>query len=113
MQPHLPKLTLEEQERNKHGRMCLYSYTDTKLSVENANVYFPGFIKHAAVALNFREDIFVPKEKLIKGLSPNFNLNVYYPGFPTLRHIHHTAKLQKAKVCVFFHFRITFNLNNL
>merc|ERR1719494_290989 len=28
-------------------------------------------------------------------------LDVFFPGFPTLKHIRHTAKLQKAGVRVF------------
>ncbi|KYN27760.1 5'-3' exoribonuclease 1 [Trachymyrmex cornetzi] len=101
MQPHLSRLTLEEQARNKHGPMCLYSYTDESHSVHKTTIYFPEFTNHAQVKLMNREEIFVPREQLIRGLSPGFDLDIYYPGFPTLRHLDHSAHLEKARVKVF------------
>ncbi|KYM94136.1 PREDICTED: 5'-3' exoribonuclease 1 [Cyphomyrmex costatus] len=101
MQPHLSRLTLEEQARNKYGPMCLYSYTDEIQSVQKTTLYFPEFTNHAQVKLMNREDIFVPREQLIRGLSPSFDLNIYYPGFPILRHLDHTPHLEKARVKVF------------
>ncbi|XP_071639281.1 5'-3' exoribonuclease 1 [Temnothorax longispinosus] len=101
MQPHLSRLSTEEQARNKHGPMCSYSYTDEIRSVHKATVYFPEFVSHAEVKLMNRDDIFVPREQLIRGLSPGFDLDVYYPGFPILRHLNYTAHLDKAKVKVF------------
>lgn len=98
MQPHLSKLTPEEQERNKHGQMCLYSYTDKNLESYEETSHFPKIISHAQMSLISRDDIFVPKEKLVRGLSPGFDINVYYPGFPKLQHIPHTASLTKAEV---------------
>lgn len=121
MQPHLSKLTSEEQARNKHGRMRLYSYTDEEEGISEKTIYFPEIISHAKKSLISREDIFVPKQNLVRGLSPGFDLNMYYPGFPVLRHIHHTATLEKAKVvylsssqhkdftnaCFLIHYRFT------
>lgn len=98
MQPHLSKLTSEEQARNKHGHMHLYSYTDENGCVYKATTYFPEIISHVNVSVISREDIFVPKEQLVRGLSPGFDLNMYYPGFPILRHIRYIASLEKAKV---------------
>lgn len=112
MQPHLAKLTTEEQARNKHGPMCLYSHADEIRSVHKETAYFSGFTSHAQVTLMTRDDIFVPREKLIKGLSPDFDLNVYYPGFPTLRHLQHTAHLEKAKVRAPLNLNITSNCKN-
>jgi len=101
MQPHLSRLTMEEQSRNKHGPMCLYSYIDEIQSVHKTTIYFPEFMSHVQVKLMNRDDIFVPREQLIRGLSPGFNLDIYYPGFPILRHLDHTAHLEKAKVCMY------------
>ncbi|XP_036149459.1 5'-3' exoribonuclease 1 isoform X2 [Monomorium pharaonis] len=101
MQPHLPRLTMEEQARNKYGPMCLYSYTDEVGSVHKATLYFPEFTSHAQVKLMNRDDIFVPRERLVRGLSLGFDLKLYYPGFPILRHLDHKAHLEKAKVKVF------------
>ncbi|XP_029664328.1 5'-3' exoribonuclease 1 isoform X1 [Formica exsecta] len=101
MEPHLSKLTAEEQARNKYGSMCLYTYNDAIRSVQKATTYFPEFINCAQLTLINRDEIFVPREQLVRGLSPGFNLDVYYPGFPILRHLQHTAHLEKAKVKVF------------
>ncbi|XP_011151267.1 5'-3' exoribonuclease 1 isoform X2 [Harpegnathos saltator] len=101
MQPHLSKLTPEEKQRNAHGQMRLYSYTDEDLGVCEATSHFSKIINHAQVTLISRDDIFLPKEQLIRGLSPGFDINVYYPGFPKLQHIPHTASLTKADVKVF------------
>ncbi|XP_070510791.1 5'-3' exoribonuclease 1 isoform X2 [Cardiocondyla obscurior] len=101
MQPHLSRLSVEEQARNKHGPMSLYSFSNEIRNVYTATAFFPEFNNQSEVKLMNRDDIFVPREKLIRGLSPGFDLNVYYPGFPTLRHLDHTAHLEKAKVKVF------------
>lgn len=101
MQPQLSRLTTEEQARNRYGPMSLYSYTDEIRSVHKTTLYFPEFVSHAQVKLMNRDDIFVPRDQLIGGLSPDFDLDVYYPGFPILRHLDHTAHLEKAKVKVF------------
>lgn len=37
------------------------------------------------------EDFYVPDGQLKKGLLPGVRLDVYYPGFPTLKHIPHTV----------------------
>ncbi|XP_050453967.1 5'-3' exoribonuclease 1 isoform X2 [Cataglyphis hispanica] len=101
MEPYLSKLTAEEQARNKHGPMCLYTYSDAIRSIQKATIYFPEFNNCAQLTLINRDEIFVPREQLVEGLSPGFNLDVYYPGFPILRHLQHTAHLEKAKVKVF------------
>ncbi|XP_076757497.1 5'-3' exoribonuclease pacman isoform X2 [Xylocopa sonorina] len=103
MAPHYAKLTSEERARNKHGPMCLFSYTENNLGVYKVPEYFPevNVINHAQVQLISREDIFVPREKLIRGLCPGVKRDVYYPGFPTLQYVEHTACLAKSEVKVF------------
>lgn len=112
MQPQLSRLTTEEQARNRYGPMSLYSYTDEIRSVHKTTLYFPEFVSHAQVKLMNRDDIFVPRDQLIGGLSPDFDLDVYYPGFPILRHLDHTAHLEKAKVHI-SEFDIVSNFNKL
>ncbi|CAK9827029.1 5'-3' exoribonuclease 1 [Anthophora retusa] len=101
MAPLLDKLTPEEKARNKHGPMCLFTYTEENLGVCKASDYFPNVVNHAKLQLINREDILIPKEKLNKGYCPSVKLDLYYPGFHTLRYIEHTANLEKAKVKVF------------
>lgn len=114
MEPYLSKLTAEEQARNKHGPMCLYTYSDAIRSIQKATIYFPEFNNCAQLTLINRDEIFVPREQLVQGLSPGFNLDVYYPGFPILRHLQHTAHLEKAKVHMSLsNFNIASIFNNL
>ncbi|XP_011256685.1 5'-3' exoribonuclease 1 isoform X2 [Camponotus floridanus] len=101
MQPHLSKLTADEDARNRHGPMCLYMYSDEIRSTQKATIYFPEFTNCAQLTSINRDEIFVPREQLIRGLSPGFNLELYYPGFPILRHLQHTAHLERARVKVF------------
>lgn len=98
MAPRYPQITPEERARNRHGPMCLFTYTEENLGAYKAPQYFPDIINHAKVQLINREDIAVPREKLIRGLCPGVKLDVYYPGFATLQYIEHTASLEKVKV---------------
>ncbi|XP_071874436.1 5'-3' exoribonuclease pacman isoform X1 [Bombus fervidus] len=101
MAPRYPQITPEERARNRHGPMCLFTYTEENLGAYKAPQYFPDIINHAKVQLINREDIAVSREKLVRGLCPGVKLDVYYPGFSTLQYIEHTASLEKAKVKVF------------
>ncbi|XP_015607830.1 5'-3' exoribonuclease 1 isoform X2 [Cephus cinctus] len=94
-------LTPEEQKRNSHGPMCIYSYVTQSRGEYSAPEYFPTFINHADCTLVYREDITVSKENIVKGLCPGVTLGTHFPGFPTLQFIKHTSILEKAKVKVF------------
>lgn len=98
MAPYYDLLTPEERARNKHGPMRLYSYTEESLGTYKAPEYFRDVVSHANVRLINRDEIIVPPEKLVRGLCPNVQLDVYHPGFPTLQYIKHTAALKKAEV---------------
>lgn len=99
MEPCYDKLTPDEQKRNSHGPMYIYTYTVEDLGAYDAPGYFPKLPKnHAKLEPINWQDIMVPKENLVKGLCPGVRLDVYFPGFPSLKHIEHTAELQKAKV---------------
>lgn len=81
-------LTQEEVERNKHGPMLIYSYTPIDKGPYDAPEYFsPVPSNHTEVqTMNFN-DVLVPIEKLVKGSYPGGIINVYYPGFPTMKHL--------------------------
>ncbi|XP_060517739.1 5'-3' exoribonuclease 1 [Cylas formicarius] len=102
MTPCNELLTEEEKRRNTHGPMLVYTYTDKDLGPYEAPDYFPT-VKHSHSELQCFsvDDIRVPKEKLIKGAYPGANMDVYYPGFPTMKHLKYEGQLQRAKVKVF------------
>ena len=43
----------------------------------------------------------ITRDKLVPGLVPGVKLDIFFPGFPTLKHVSHTAKLEKRGVRVF------------
>lgn len=102
MGPLNEKLTEDEKKRNTHGPMLVYHYTEENLGSYIAPSYFPPVaVNHAhCVALSI-DDIKVPVDKLIKGAYPGVATNIYYPGFPTFKHLKYKARLEKAKVRVF------------
>jgi 5'-3' exoribonuclease 1 len=62
------------------------------LGLYEAPQYFPPLKNnHAAVCKKKRDEINVDHSRLVKGLCPNVRLDVYFPGFPTLKHIPHTV----------------------
>ncbi|KAB0798453.1 hypothetical protein PPYR_09446 [Photinus pyralis] len=96
------ELTGEEVERNTHGPMLVYRYTPENMQQYNAPKYFPTITaSHAKCETVNISDIRVPIENLVKGAYPGAKFDVYYPGFPTLKHLEYTASLKKAKVRVF------------
>ncbi|KAK9879471.1 hypothetical protein WA026_006540 [Henosepilachna vigintioctopunctata] len=95
-------LSPDEMERNKHGPMLCYTYTKENLGLYESPMYFPDVtINHANVTNLTIDEIRVPMDKLVKGAYPGVLFDVYYPGFPTLKHLNYQGCLKKAKVKVF------------
>lgn len=92
MEPLNEKLTEEEKKRNSHGPMLVYNYIEECLGGYSAPSYFPPVKENHAqcVALSI-DDIKVPVEKLVKGAYPGVVMNIYYPGFPTFKHLKYTV----------------------
>merc|ERR1719500_1585981 len=102
MAPLEAKMTPEEARRNRHGPMFVASYTVADLGTYPAPAHFPPVsANHALAEEVWREAWDVPISKLRKGLMAGVKLDVFFPGFPTLKHIRHSARLHKAGVRVF------------
>ncbi|XP_057669654.1 5'-3' exoribonuclease 1 [Diorhabda carinulata] len=102
MQYYNDKLTTEERKRNTHGPMLIYTYTPKNNGPYPAPCYFPEVAQnHTEVKTLKYDDILISKEELVKGAYPGAHMNVYYPGFPTMKHLHYRGELQKAHVKVF------------
>lgn len=101
MKPCNELLSPEEAKRNTHGPMLVYEYTDEDLGIYEAPSYFSKVTNKAICTPVPIEDIRVPKEKLIKGAYPGAVFDVFFPGFPTLKHLKYDYKLKKARVKVF------------
>lgn len=57
-----------------------------------APAYFPSIgVNRAKVEHVWREDWDLPSSKIVKGLLPGVREDLYFAGFPTLKHIKHTV----------------------
>ncbi|XP_060800903.1 5'-3' exoribonuclease 1 [Amyelois transitella] len=102
MAPCYQRLTDEEQKRNSHGPMLVYNWTKTSQGKAEAPDYFPAIENcHAHEQRVWRSELDVPPELLKRGMLPNANRYLQYPGFPTMRHLKYTTTLKKCKVQVF------------
>lgn len=88
MDPCDKKLTDEEKKRNSHGPMLVYEYSTENKGPYEAPKYFPrisnNFTNLTPLTIN---DVRVPVDKLIKGAYPGAKFDVYFPGFPTFKHL--------------------------
>ncbi|CAG9814067.1 unnamed protein product [Phaedon cochleariae] len=98
------KMTTEEKERNRHGPMLIYMFTPRDKGPYPAPEYFSDIPhNHTDVKSMLYNEIVLPEEKLVKGAYPGVKMNVYYPGFPTMKHLKYKAELKIAKIKVFEH----------
>jgi len=102
MAPIHPKLNQAEVARNQHGPMWIGTYSVEDMGQYKSPTYFPNIEKsHCKLDTVYREEWDVPLHKLKKGLMEGVKLDVFFPGFPTLKHIRHSARLAKTGVKVF------------
>ena len=102
IKPIYPRLSQDETARNSHGPMWIGTFSHEDQGPYPAPAFFPTIEKsHCKFERVFREKWDVPIEKLRKGLMKGAKLDVFFPGFPTLKHIKHIAQLHKSSVRVF------------
>lgn len=96
------KLTENEQSRNKHGPMLQYDYCEIDQgSLEGCfGQQMIGHVSCTETKIN-RSEIIVPEDKLVLGPCPGAQKDAYFPGFPTMRHLKHSGKLEMKRVKVF------------
>ncbi|KAI0214136.1 5'-3' exoribonuclease 1 [Lamellibrachia satsuma] len=94
MRPLHDKLTDKEKQRNKHGphHLCTYSKESLGKFPTSLPGHFPNIAANHANCTDLDKDTFrISPDTIVKGLCPQIQLDVYYPGFPTFKHIPHTA----------------------
>lgn len=100
--PMFERMNADEKSRNKHGPMLAFEFCSSNLGTYAAPQYFrPVDRNFASCQEIWRKEWEVARECLQKGLMAGVKLDVYFPGFPTLKHIPHTARLKKEGVKVF------------
>ncbi|KAL7033303.1 hypothetical protein ACKWTF_007534 [Chironomus riparius] len=96
------ELTPEEKKRNVHGPMYVYTFSSASQGSLEGPENFPSigslFCKEEKV---YREEIQVPRENLVLGPSKGALTNVYFTGFPTLKHLKYHSELRLQHVKVF------------
>ncbi|PAV74447.1 hypothetical protein WR25_02437 [Diploscapter pachys] len=81
------QLSAEEKSRNAHGPHILFTWDEKTEKATREEV---------------DKDVFrIPQEQVVWGLLPNVKLDIYFPGFPTMKHLKHLASLQRVNVKVF------------
>lgn len=86
------RLTNEENERNRQGPMLIYKYTEEDMGRYEAPSYFPPVMhSHAVYHTKDYSDFRVPTKQLIKGAYPGVKMDVFYPGFATMKHLKYTV----------------------
>ncbi|GMT14176.1 hypothetical protein PFISCL1PPCAC_5473, partial [Pristionchus fissidentatus] len=83
-------LSGEDKSRNVHGPHLMF--TSRKEPVNG-----DWCIRELIEKDTFR----IPIEKVVHGLLPNVKLDVFFPGFPTMKHLPHTGLLTDCHVKVF------------
>ncbi|XP_045446077.1 5'-3' exoribonuclease 1 [Melitaea cinxia] len=102
MAPCYQRLTEEELKRNTHGPMLVYTRTSENLGPLVAPEFFSTIPEnHAKQVEVWRQELDVPVDQLKKGMLPNVDRDLLYPGFPTMRHLKYKASLKACKVKVF------------
>ncbi|KAG7166243.1 5'-3' exoribonuclease 1-like [Homarus americanus] len=102
MNPCNEDLTEEEKSRNIHGPMYIYTYTSDNLGeCKSPGFFLSVSINHAKLECVKREDWEMLPEKIYKGLCRDVKQDVYFAGFPSLKHIDHKFHIAKDGVKVF------------
>uniref|UniRef100_A0A915BD26 5'-3' exoribonuclease 1 n=1 Tax=Parascaris univalens TaxID=6257 RepID=A0A915BD26_PARUN len=98
------RLTEEERRRNSHGPHLLFTTdpsnrTILKSSLSNAFPEIPNCI--AKMTEVDMDEFRIPRSRVVHGLLKGVRMDVLFPGFPTMKHIPHSAELHFANISVF------------
>ena len=111
MRDPLTLMAADEKARNSHGPMSIFTHSPDDLGPYQAPAYFPEIgVNHALLTPVWREEWEVAVDKLKHGLMAGVKLDVFFPGFPTLAHIPHVAKVKASGVRVFEQVWLSFRL---
>lgn len=96
-------LTDGERARNIHGPMLQYDYCSEDQGALPDSPYGQAGVGqlHCTETPIERKELQVAADKLVLGPCNASARDVYFPGFPTMRHLKHSAKLMAQRVKVF------------
>ncbi|XP_060069308.1 5'-3' exoribonuclease 1-like [Ylistrum balloti] len=98
------QMTPSEKKRNCHSPSLCFDYVPDLLPAYPSSL--PGtfsdiLINHAQLTLIPKDEFQLPRHLIKKGLLKETRQDVYFPGFPTFKHLPHKAYLKKEGVKVF------------
>lgn len=98
------RLNEEERRRNSHGPHLLFTVDPSNPKVLKSTL--PNVLSDVSNCIANVEEISmdyfrIPQERVVHGLLPGVKLDVYFPGFPTTKHIEYTTELMIANIRVF------------
>lgn len=99
------RLTEEEKARNGHSGHLLFTYSpeaQPALVFKERTRLLPEVqVNHAKVTVLDMDAFRLPVSQIRKGLLEGIKLDVYFPGFPTFKHLNYSASLKKESIKVF------------
>lgn len=107
MEQNQQKLTEEERARNGHCGHLLFTYSPEQqppppwLREGGAKPLITWQMNHAKVVEVDAGAFRLPIAQIKKGLLEGSKLDVYFPGFPTFKHLEYTGKMGKESIRVF------------
>ena len=91
------KLSSTEANRNKHGPMLQYDYSadsqGTVVGIYSMKALYKVFCTEQRVWAN---EIAIPSEKSVCIELPNAARSVFFPGFPTMKHLKYKVGFCKS-----------------
>lgn len=106
MEQNQQKLTEEERARNGHRGHLLFTYSKEEQPAlpwhsESTRPLLLWQTNHAKVVEVDAAAFRLPIAKIRKGLLEGSKLDVYFPGFPTFKHLEYTGRMGKEGIKVF------------
>ncbi|XP_073829964.1 5'-3' exoribonuclease pacman [Musca autumnalis] len=96
------QLTPSERKRNQHGPMLQYDYTqESQGQVPGIYSLKPLYNVYCIEKPFWSRDIMVATDKTVCVELPNAARHVFFPGFPTMKHLDYKFEIRGARVKVF------------
>lgn len=91
-----------ERQRNRHGPMSVYQFTEANMGPVEGVLKLPGFPNsYCACTSVTLDEVRVPMSRLVFGPPKGCLTDVHFPGFPTMKFLDYTGKLATLRIRVF------------
>lgn len=100
-----------ERQRNRHGPMSVYSFSEASTGALDGVLKLPGLPNSYCACLSVPlSSIHVAANRLVFGPPPGALTDVHFPGFPTMKFLNYSVRewgesRERFLICVLFCFR--------